>query len=203
MAHATVDFEGMGADFYAFSGHKMYGPTGIGCLVAKGEHLEAMPPYQGGGDMIKSVSFEKGTTFNDVPHKFEAGTPDIAGGIGLGAAARYLDGLGRERVAAHEHKLLEHATARLAAIKGLRLIGTAPRKAAVVSFALGNIHPHDVGSLLDREGIAIRTGHHCAQPLMERFQVPATCRASFACYNTKEEVDRLADGLLNVVKLFA
>lgn len=202
-AHVPLDLKALGADFYAGSGHKMYGPTGIGFLHAKREHFEAMPPWQGGGDMIRSVSLEHGTTYNDVPHKFEAGTPHIAGGIGLGAAVRFLSELGVERAAAHEHALLEHAQAALAEVPGLRIVGTAAHKSAVVSFTLDGIHPHDVGSLLDRDGIAIRTGHHCAQPVMDRYGVPATNRASFACYNTKEEADLLAASLRKVVRLFA
>jgi cysteine desulfurase/selenocysteine lyase len=176
--HMKVDVQAIGCDFYAFSGHKMYGPTGIGALYGRKELLESMPPWQGGGDMIRSVSFEK-TTYNDLPYKFEAGTPDISGAIGLGAAIDYLNAIGMDAIAAHEHALLEYATAAASTVKGLRVIGTAARKAGVLSFVLDNVHPHDVGSLVDRDGVAIRTGHHCAQPVMERFGVPATCRASF------------------------
>jgi cysteine desulfurase / selenocysteine lyase len=197
-----VDVTALGCDFYAFSGHKLYGPTGIGCLWGRRELLEAMPPWQGGGDMIAEVRFEK-TTFADVPHKFEAGTPDIAGAIGLGAAIDYLRGLGLERVARHEHELLVYGTALLAGIPGLRLIGTAREKCGVLSFVLDGIHPHDIGTILDQEGIAIRAGHHCAQPLMERFGVPATARASLGVYNTREDLDRLAAGIRKVLEVFA
>jgi cysteine desulfurase/selenocysteine lyase len=200
--HMKVDVQAIGCDFYAFSGHKMYGPTGIGVLYGRKELLESMPPWQGGGDMIRSVSFEK-TTYNDLPYKFEAGTPDISGAIGLGAAIDYLSAIGMDAIAAHEHALLEYATAAASTVKGLRVIGTAARKAGVLSFVLGNVHPHDVGSLVDRDGVAIRTGHHCAQPVMERFGVPATCRASFALYNTKEDVDALVASLKKVVEMFA
>ena len=200
--HMKVDVQAIGCDFYAFSGHKMYGPTGIGALYGRKELLESMPPWQGGGDMIRSVSFE-GTTYNDLPYKFEAGTPDISGAIGLGAAIDYLNAIGMDAIAAHEHALLEYATAAASTVKGLRVIGTAARKAGVLSFVLDNVHPHDVGSLVDRDGVAIRTGHHCAQPVMERFGVPATCRASFALYNTKEDVDALVASLKKVVEMFA
>ncbi|MEA3190634.1 MAG: cysteine desulfurase / selenocysteine lyase [Thermoplasmata archaeon] len=203
VGHLRLDLHKLGADFYAASGHKMYGPTGVGFLHGKREHLEAMPPWQGGGDMIRSVSLTHGTTYNDVPHKFEAGTPHIAGGIGLGTAVQFIAELGVENIAAHEHTLVEHANKALGEIPGLRIIGTAAHKSAVVSFALEGIHPHDVGSLVDRDGIAIRTGHHCAQPVMERYGLPATNRASFAAYNTKEEVDLLAASLQKVVRLFA
>jgi len=199
--HAKVDVRGIGADFYAASGHKMYGPTGIGFLYGKREHLEAMPPWQGGGDMIRSVSFE-GTTYNDVPFKFEAGTPHIEGGIGLGAAVDYLTGIGMDNIAAHEHEILAYATEQVEALDGIRIIGTARHKAAVLSFTVEGVHPHDVGSLLDRDGIAIRTGHHCAQPLMERYGVPATNRASFGLYNTRDEVDALVAGLGRIGELF-
>jgi cysteine desulfurase / selenocysteine lyase len=201
--HTAIDAGRLGADFFAFSGHKMYGPTGIGGLIGKPEHLEAMPPYQGGGDMIRSVSLEHGTTFNDVPHKFEAGTPHIAGAIGLGAAVAYLRGIGMDAVVRHESDLLAHATRRLEEVPGLRVVGRARHKAAVLSFTLQGIHPHDVGSLLDREGIAVRTGHHCCQPVMERYGLPATSRASFGIYNTRAEVDALADAVRGVVELFA
>jgi cysteine desulfurase/selenocysteine lyase len=199
--HLAVDVQALDCDFYAFSGHKMYGPTGIGVLYGRKNLLEAMPPWQGGGDMIRSVTFEK-TTYNDLPYKFEAGTPDIAGAIGLGAAVDFLGGLGLDAVAAHEHDLLAYATKAVAKVRGLRIIGTAARKAGVLSFVIEGIHPHDIGSLLDRDGIAVRTGHHCAQPVMDRFQVPATCRASFGVYNTKADVDALVKSLLHVVELF-
>jgi cysteine desulfurase/selenocysteine lyase len=199
--HLKVDVQEIGCEFYAFSGHKMYGPTGIGVLYGRRALLDKMPPWQGGGDMIRSVSFE-GTTYNDLPYKFEAGTPDIAGAIGLGAAVDYLQAIGLDAVAAHEHALLDYATKAVAKVKGLRIIGTAAHKAGVLSFVLEGIHPHDVGSLVDRDGIAIRTGHHCAQPVMERFQVPATCRASFALYNTTDDVDALVASLQAVVKMF-
>ena len=193
--HSKIDVQALGCDFYCFSGHKLCGPTGIGVLYGREALLEAMPPWQGGGDMILSVSF-KGTTYNQLPWKFEAGTPDIAGVIGLGTAVQYLENLGMDRIAAYEHTLLEYATERLTTIPGLRIIGTAPRKAAVVSFALEGIHPHDIGTILDVEGVAIRTGHHCAMPVMEFYGVPATARASFAFYNTRAEVDKLVDALL-------
>lgn len=199
--HMRVDVQAIGCDFYAASGHKMYGPTGIGFLYGKRAHLESMPPWQGGGDMIRSVSIAK-STYNDVPYKFEAGTPNIEGGIALGASIDYLDSIGMDAIARHEQDLLEHATAKLTAIRGVTIIGTASHKAAVVSFAVEGIHPHDVGSLLDRDGIAIRTGHHCAQPVMEHYGLPATNRASFGLYNTKAEIDALAKSLASVVRLF-
>jgi cysteine desulfurase/selenocysteine lyase len=199
--HLSVDVQALDCDFYAFSGHKLYGPTGIGVLYGKAALLEAMPPYQGGGDMIRSVTFAK-TTYNELPFKFEAGTPDIAGAIGLHAAIQYVKGLGLNRVAAHEHELLDYATKTLSAMDGVRLIGTAREKAGVLSFVLDGIHPHDIGTILDQQGIAIRTGHHCAQPVMERFGIPATARASFAAYNTKEEVDALAAGIRRVQEVF-
>jgi cysteine desulfurase/selenocysteine lyase len=199
--HLPVDVRALDCDFYAFSGHKMYGPSGIGVLYGKTEHLEAMPPWQGGGDMILSVTFEK-TTYNAIPYKFEAGTPNIAGTIALGAAVDYLGGFDRAGVAAHEHALLEYGTARLAEIPGLRPIGTAREKAGVLSFVLDGVHPHDIGTVLDHEGIAIRTGHHCAQPVMERFGVPATARASIGIYNTREDLDALARGLRKVSEMF-
>jgi cysteine desulfurase/selenocysteine lyase len=192
--HMTVDVQDLDADFYAFSGHKMYGPTGIGVLYGKTALLEAMPPYQGGGDMISSVTFEK-TTYNKLPYKFEAGTPDIAGVIGLGAALDYVADVGMDAIAAHEHDLLAYATESVSAIPGVRIIGTAAEKAGVLSFMVGDIHPHDVGTILDQEGIAIRTGHHCSQPVMERFCIPATARASFAIYNTREDIDALVRGI--------
>ncbi|HUB20696.1 MAG TPA: cysteine desulfurase [Acidobacteriaceae bacterium] len=200
--HLKVDVQALGADFYAFSGHKMYGPTGIGALYGKQALLEAMPPWQGGGDMISSVTFKK-TTYNKVPHKFEAGTPDMAGVAGLKAAIEYMNGIGIEKIAAHEHDLLEYATEVIGALPGVRLIGTAREKASVLSFVLEEAHPHDIGTILDQQGIAVRTGHHCAQPVMERFQIPATVRASFAVYNTKSEVDALARGIRKVREVFA
>jgi cysteine desulfurase/selenocysteine lyase len=192
--HLAVDMQALDCDFYCFSGHKMCGPTGIGVLYGRESLLEAMPPWQGGGDMILAVSFER-TIYNELPYKFEAGTPHIAGAVGLAAAVEYLEGLGLERIAAAEHELLEYATRKLAAIPGLAIVGTAPAKAAVVSFTLGRVHPHDLGTILDSEGVAIRTGHHCAMPVMEFYGVPATARASFAFYNTRGEVDRLVDAL--------
>jgi cysteine desulfurase/selenocysteine lyase len=192
--HSPVDVQALDCDFYCFSGHKMLGPTGIGVLYGREALLEAMPPWQGGGDMILAVTHEK-TLFNQLPYKFEAGTPDIAGAIGLAAAIRYLETLGLARIAAYEHELLEYGTQLLTAIPGLRIIGTSPHKAAVISFVLEGVHPHDIGTILDAEGVAIRTGHHCAMPLMERFSLPATARASLAFYNTREEVERLARAL--------
>ena len=192
--HMPVDVRSLDCDFYCFSAHKMCGPTGIGVLYGRETMLRAMPPWQGGGDMILSVSFEK-TTYNDLPWKFEAGTPHIAGAVGLAAAIDYLGVIGMERIAAAEHRLLEYATARLATVPGLEIVGTAPAKAAVVSFTLGRVHPHDLGTILDMEGVAIRTGHHCAMPVMEFYGIPATARASFAFYNTRAEVDRLVDSL--------
>jgi cysteine desulfurase/selenocysteine lyase len=200
--HRPADVQAMGCDFYAFSGHKIYGPTGIGVLWGKAEHLEAMPPWQGGGDMILSVSFEK-TVYNRIPYKFEAGTPNMAGAVGLGAALDWLEALPREAAWAHEDELLAYGTAALARIPGLRLVGTAPDKTAVLSFVMEDVHPHDIGTVLDREGIAIRTGHHCAQPLMQRFGLPATARASLGLYNTREEIDALAAGLEKVRRMFA
>ena len=200
--HMKVDVQALDADFYAFSGHKVYGPTGIGILYGKSKLLNAMPPYQGGGDMIRTVTFEK-TTYNDIPYKFEAGTPNIAGGIGLGAALDYVNRIGLEKIAAHEHELLRYGTEALERIPGLRIIGTAREKAAVLSFVIEGIHPHDIGTVLDRQGIAVRTGHHCAQPVMDWFHVPATTRASLALYNTPAEIDALADGLEKVRELFA
>jgi cysteine desulfurase / selenocysteine lyase len=192
--HTPVDVRALGCDFYCFSSHKMLGPTGIGVLYGRKELLERMPPWQGGGDMILSVTFEK-TTFNQLPWKFEAGTPNISGAIGLAAAIRYLEAIGMERIAAYEHELLSYATERLSKLPGLRIVGTAPDKAAVISFVLEGIHPHDIGTIVDTEGVAIRTGHHCAMPVMDYFKVPATARASFAFYNTFEEVDRLVAAL--------
>ncbi len=200
--HLPVDVRELDCDFYAFSGHKLFGPTGIGVLYGKREWLESMPPYQGGGEQIKSVTFEK-TIYNDLPYKFEAGTPHIAGVIGLGAAIDYVNGVGLERAAAYEHELLEYGTEQLQAIEGLRLIGTAREKAGVLSFVLDGIHPHDIGTVLDTQGIAIRTGHHCTQPLMQRFQVPATARASFAFYNTRGEIDALVEGIHKTFEVFS
>jgi cysteine desulfurase/selenocysteine lyase len=188
-------------DFYAFSGHKLFGPTGIGVLYGKASLLEQMPPYQGGGDMISSVTFEK-TVYNVLPYKFEAGTPHIAGGIGLGSAVDYVSGIGLDAIAGYENELIEYATQGLSGVRGLRIIGTAKEKAAVLSFVLDGVHPHDIGTILDREGIAIRTGHHCCMPLMRRFGVPATARASLAFYNTKAEIDALARSLAKVRKVF-
>ena len=199
--HVRLDVQELDCDFYAFSGHKVYGPTGIGVLYGKASLLDAMPPFQGGGDMIASVTFEK-TTYNTLPYKFEAGTPNIAGTIGLGAALDYVNQLVIERIATYEHELLEYGTQALSQIPGLRLIGTAKEKAGVLSFVLEGIHPHDVGTILDREGIAIRTGHHCAMPLMARFGIPATARASLAFYNTKEEIDSLVAGIHKVKEVF-
>ena len=199
--HLKVDVRELDCDFYAFSGHKVFGPTGIGVLYGRARLLEAMPPYQGGGDMIKSVTFAK-TVYNDLPFKFEAGTPHIGGVIGLGAALDYLDGVGLDRVTAYEHELLAHATEALSAIPGVRIIGTAKEKASVVSFVVDGVHAHDIGTVLDHEGIAIRAGHHCAMPVMQRFGVPATARASLAFYNTREEVDALVRGIHKVIEMF-
>jgi len=199
--HMPVDVQALGADFYCFSGHKMGGPTGIGVLFGNEELLSAMPPYQGGGDMIDEVSFEK-TTFAELPHKFEAGTPHIAGGIGLGTAAEYLQDLDREGALRHEHDLLAYATERARAIDGLRLIGTADDKASVLSFLIDDIHPYDAGTILDRLGIAVRTGHHCTEPLMKRLDIPGTVRASFSYYNTRDDADRLVEGIEKVKKMF-
>jgi cysteine desulfurase / selenocysteine lyase len=202
VAHMRVDVQDLNCDFYAFSGHKVFGPTGIGILYGRENLLNEMPPYQGGGDMIRSVTFEK-TIYNDLPYKFEAGTPHIAGAIGLGAALNYLSRIAIDRAYRHEHELLTYGTDLLNAIPGLRLIGTAREKVGVLSFVLDGIHPHDVGTVLDREGIAVRTGHHCAQPVMDRFGVPATTRASLAFYNTQAELDALANRIRRVQKLFA
>jgi cysteine desulfurase/selenocysteine lyase len=199
--HMAVDVQALDCDFYAFSGHKTYGPTGIGVLYGKARHLEAMPPYQGGGDMISLVTLEK-TEYADLPYKFEAGTPNIAGTIGLGAALDWMSEIGLGTIAAHEQTLLEYATAQLKEIPGLRMIGTAREKAAVASFILEGVHPHDIGTILDREGVAIRTGHHCAQPVMQRYGLPATARASFAVYNTQEEIDALVAAIGKVKELF-
>jgi cysteine desulfurase/selenocysteine lyase len=199
--HLAVDVTDLDADFYAFSGHKLSGPTGIGVLYGKRELLEAMPPWQGGGSMILSVTWEK-TTFCPPPTKFEAGTPAIAPAIGLGAAIDYIQGLGLERIAAHEHDLMAYATERCSAIPGLRIIGQAKHKASVLSFVLDDIHPHDIGSILDHEGIVVRAGHHCAQPVMQRLGIPATTRASFSFFNTREEIDALVSGILKVQEIF-
>jgi cysteine desulfurase/selenocysteine lyase len=200
--HMRVDVRDLDCDFYAFSGHKMFGPTGVGVLYGKAGLLDAMPPYQGGGDMIKSVTYHK-TIYNDIPNKFEAGTPNIVGGVGLGATIDYLDSINFDEVARYEQDLLDYATLRLSAIKGLKIIGTAAEKASVISFVLDGIHPHDIGTILDDDGIAIRTGHHCAQPVMQCFGIPATARASFALYNVKEEIDALVKGIHNVIRVFS
>jgi cysteine desulfurase / selenocysteine lyase len=199
--HFKVDVQDIGCDFYAFSGHKVFGPTGVGVLYGKAELLDAMPPYQGGGDMISLVTFEK-THYNVLPYKFEAGTPNIAGGIGLGAAVDYLNGLNWEAVCAHEHDLMTYATNALSEIETIRIIGTAKDKAGVLSFVFDHIHAHDVGTILDQEGVAIRAGHHCAMPVMQRFGVPATARASFALYNNREDIDALMRGIHRVLKVF-
>jgi len=199
--HLPIDVAAIGCDFYAITGHKMFGPTGIGALYGRHDLLDAMEPYQGGGEMILSVTFEN-TTFNKVPHKFEAGTPNIAGVIGMGAAVDYIDAVGIDCIRVHEHELLRYATQALSAVPGVRLIGTAKDKAAVVSFLVGDVHPHDVGTILDQEGIAVRTGHHCAQPVMERFGITATVRASLALYNTPAEIDRLAAAVAMVQEVF-
>ncbi len=201
VAHLAPDVRAIGCDFYAFSGHKVYGPSGTGALYGRAALLEAMPPWQGGGDMIASVTFEK-STWHTVPYKFEAGTPDIAGMIGMGVALEWLTTHGLPGIAAHESELLRHGTRVLSEIPGLRLIGTAPHKTSVLSFVLDGVHPHDVGTILDYEGIAVRTGHHCAQPVMERFGIPATTRASLACFNTCEELDALARGVRKVREMF-
>jgi cysteine desulfurase/selenocysteine lyase len=201
VAHTKVDVQALGCDFYAFSGHKIFGPTGIGVLYGRAELLEAMPPYQGGGDMIASVTFEK-TLYNEIPYKFEAGTPNIAGTIGLGAALDYVQKVGLERIAAYEEALLEYATEQLTAFDDITIIGRAEKKAALVSFNLRHVHPHDVGTILDQYGVAVRTGHHCAQPVMDRFGVPATVRASFAFYNTFDEIDVLVQALAKVREVF-
>ena len=200
--HMPVDVQDLDCDFYAFSGHKMYAPTGSGIVYGKAELLEKMNPFQGGGDMIRTVTFEK-TTYAELPNKMEAGTPAIASQIGLGAAIDYLNSIGREQASAYEHELLRYATERVSAIEGVRIIGTAKRKASVLSFVIDGIHPHDIGTILDQEGIAVRAGHHCAQPVMQRFNVPATARASFAFYNTKEEIDVLAKTIERVIEIFS
>jgi cysteine desulfurase / selenocysteine lyase len=200
--HLPVDVCDLDCDFYAFSGHKMFGPTGTGILYAKEAVLEKMPPYQGGGDMILEVRFD-GTSYNELPYKFEAGTPNIAGVVGLGAAIDYLQAIGMNQVAAHEHKLLSYLTSRLESFEGVRLIGTAIEKASVQSFLLDDIHPHDLGTILDHQGVAIRTGHHCAMPVMDHFGIPGTARASLALYNTRDDIDRLVDSLHAVRKIFS
>ncbi|MFA5168002.1 MAG: cysteine desulfurase [Candidatus Omnitrophota bacterium] len=201
VAHTPLNVRDLDCDFYAFSGHKLLGPTGIGVLYGKKEFLEKMPPYQGGGDMIRSVTFEK-TIYNDLPYKFEAGTPHIAGVIGLGVAIDYIGSIGLERIEAYEQELLKYGTEKLLQVPGLRLIGTAKHKSAILSFVLGEAHAHDIGTILDRQGIAIRAGHHCAMPVMQRFNVPATTRASLAFYNTREEIDRLVAALHEVTEVF-
>lgn len=200
--HTAVDVQALDCDFYAFSGHKLFGPTGTGVLYGKQALLEDMPPYQAGGDMIKMVTLEK-TLYNDLPHKFEAGTPHIAGVIGLGAAIEYVNNIGLQAIAAYEHELLDYATEAITTVKGLRIIGTAANKVSVLSFIMDNIHPHDLGTILDHAGIAIRTGHHCAMPVMQHFQIPATARASIAFYNTKQEIDCLVQGIEYAKKVFA
>ena len=200
--HMAVDVRRLDCDFYAFSGHKLFGPTGTGVLYGKAELLDAMPPFMGGGEMIKSVTFEK-TIYNDLPYKFEAGTPNIAGAIGLGAAVDYVQSVGYQAFAAYEDELLEYGARALESIGGLRIIGTSPRKAGILSFVIENIHPHDIGTILDAEGIAVRTGHHCAQPVMQRFRIPATARASLAMYNTKEDIDALVRGIDRVIEVFS
>ncbi|MEL7194720.1 MAG: cysteine desulfurase [Bacteroidota bacterium] len=199
--HQRVDVQALDVDFLAFSGHKMFAPTGVGILYGKEKWLNAMPPYMGGGDMIDTVTFEK-TTFNSLPHKFEAGTPNIAGVIGLGAGIEYINSVGYDNISAWEKELLDYGTEKLSEIEGIRLIGTAKEKASVISFLIDGIHPYDAGTILDQLGIAVRTGHHCTQPLMKRLEVPGTMRASFAFYNTKEEIDRLVEGLKKVKQMF-
>ena len=201
VAHTAVDVRALDCDFYAFSGHKVFGPTGIGALYGKAALLDAMPPWQGGGDMISSVSFEH-TSYNVLPYKFEAGTPNMAGAVGLAAALDYVSEVGRDRIQAYEHELLVYGTDLLSRVPGLRLTGTAADKAAVLAFVMDGVHPHDIGTILDREGVAIRTGHHCCQPLMDRLGVPATARASLALYNTRAELDALATSLDKVKKVF-
>ncbi|WP_339861505.1 cysteine desulfurase [Paremcibacter congregatus] len=200
--HMRVDVQALDADFYVFSGHKVYGPTGVGVLYAKEELLNAMPPYQGGGDMIRSVTFEK-TVYNDLPHKFEAGTPHIAGGIGFGAAIDYLENLGFDNIGVHEDQLLAYALERLQAVEGLNIISQADEMAGIISFTMDLAHPHDIGTILDQDGIAIRTGHHCAQPVMDFFDVPSTARMSLGLYNTTEDIDRLIEGLHKVNRIFS
>ncbi|MDX1379991.1 MAG: cysteine desulfurase [Xanthomonadales bacterium] len=203
MPHQQVDVQALGCDFFCFSGHKMYAPTGIGGLWARGELLDAMPPWQGGGEMIRTVSFEEGTEFAEPPARFEAGTPNISGAVGLGAAVDWLDGLGMDAIAAHEADVLAYGTGRLQEIDGLRLVGTARNKAGVLSFVIDGIHPHDIGTIIDHHGVAIRTGHHCAMPVIRRFGLPATARASLGVYNTREDIDALVDALRATQKMFA
>ena len=198
--HMRVDVQALGADFYVATGHKLYGPTGIGVLYGRAALLESMPPFLGGGDMIASVTFE-GSTWNELPYKFEAGTPHIEGAVGLGAAIDYIESIGLDAIAAHEQELLVYGTQVLEAIPGVRMIGTAPRKASILSFVMDGIHPHDIGTIVDREGVAIRTGHHCAQPVMDRLGIPATARASLAMYNTREELDVLGVALRKVIEV--
>lgn len=202
VSHLNVDVQDIDCDFFAFSGHKIYAPTGIGILYGKRDLLEAMPPYQGGGDMISSVTFEK-TTYNTLPYKFEAGTPNIEGGIALGTAIEWLESVGIDAIAAHEQALLEYGIAKLSEVPGLRLVGTTREKASILSFVMQDVHPHDIGTILDQEGVAVRTGHHCVQPVMQRYCIPATARASLACYNTREEIDALVAGLYKVRDMFA
>jgi cysteine desulfurase/selenocysteine lyase len=202
VAHMPVDVQELGCDFYAFSSHKMFGPTGVGILYGREQLLERMPPWQGGGEMILAVRFDK-TTYNGLPNKFEAGTPNISGGIGLGAAVDFIMDLDRAAAHAHESALLDYATRTLSAIPGLAIIGTSPEKASLVSFTVEGVHPHDLGTILDEDGVAVRTGHHCAMPVMDYFKVPATARASFAIYNTFEEIDRLAAGIERARKIFS
>ncbi|MDD5036433.1 MAG: cysteine desulfurase [Methylococcaceae bacterium] len=199
--HGAVDVQALDCDFYAFSGHKLYGPSGIGVLYGKAKLLDAMPPWQGGGDMIRMVTFER-SEYNTLPYKFEAGTPDIAGAIALGAAIDYLQGIGMEAIAEYEQRLLHYATEKAKAIRGLKIIGEAAEKGAILSFTLEHVHPHDIGTLLDQLGIAVRAGHHCAMPVMDFYRVPATTRASFACYNTFEEVDALIEGVQQIIEVF-
>ena len=200
--HMRVDVRSLDCDFYVFSGHKLFGPTGIGVLYGKAELLESMSPYQGGGEMIKSVTFEK-TLYADLPYKFEAGTPNIAGAIGLGEAIDYVEALGFDRIMAHEQELLDYGARALSSIEGVQIIGTAAHKSGILSFIMDGVHPHDIGTILDAEGIAVRTGHHCAQPVMDRFQIPATARASMAMYNTKEDIDALVLGIDRVIEVFS
>ena len=202
VAHVPIDVQKLGCDFYAFSGHKLYGPTGVGVLYGRADLLDAMPPYQGGGEMIRSVTFEK-TLYNVIPNKFEAGTQNIAGSVGMGAAIDYVNGVGTDNIAAYEKELLAYGAERLSEIELVKLIGTARHKGSILSFVMENAHPHDVGTILDAEGIAVRTGHHCAQPLMDRYGVPATVRASLAFYNTKEEIDTLVNGIDRVIEVFS
>jgi cysteine desulfurase/selenocysteine lyase len=199
--HMPVDVAALDCDFFVLTGHKLYGPTGIGVLYGKAARLEAMPPWQGGGDMISAVTFER-STWNVLPYKFEAGTPDIAGAIGLGAAIDYVTAIGMDRIQAHEQDLLAYGTAALGEVPGLRLVGTAPRKASILSFVIDGVHPHDLGTIVDREGVAIRTGHHCAQPVMDRLGIPATARASLALYNTRADIDALVAALHAALKVF-